>query len=141
MSAEERLKVRKKTQSVAEASGMEDQGGNIGTIDDKPRSIASASTGTVLSAPAANDNAESSSQSPHDVKKQRHISSQTITPHTSKDTTDGDAPDAERDSDPEEEKDDDSTSKRRDPDQPVDDEDPTSDHTPLEVPRTQAIEA
>ncbi|KAF2652165.1 hypothetical protein K491DRAFT_695812 [Lophiostoma macrostomum CBS 122681] len=95
--AEERLKIRKQAQEALEGSGSVDE--KDGSIDGHTYSITSNSTGTVLSAPAINEPDDSTPRpSTTEVRKQRHVSSQTITPANFHKSLNADASDSDRNS-------------------------------------------
>jgi hypothetical protein len=79
MPAEERLKSRKQVQEYLEGAGSDEKDANT---DDRARSITSTSTATLdLNAPMPTEPDETTPrQSSSETRKQRHVSSQTITP-------------------------------------------------------------
>lgn len=83
-SAEERLKIRKLAQEALEGTGSSstaEEKDSSSKTDDQARSIISDSTSMVLSPPAINEPDDPTPRpSTNEVRKQRHVSSQTITP-------------------------------------------------------------
>ncbi|KAF2477482.1 uncharacterized protein BDR25DRAFT_1386 [Lindgomyces ingoldianus] len=78
MPAEERLKVRKQAQEAVHEGGSTEE--TEGSTDDQARSVVSDSTATVLSAPTNASDDTTPRHSTNESRKQRHVSSQTITP-------------------------------------------------------------
>ncbi|KAF2736277.1 hypothetical protein EJ04DRAFT_490331 [Polyplosphaeria fusca] len=138
MPAEERLKARKQAQEALEEAGS--------ATDDQARSIVSDETATVLSTPTTNDpEATTPRPSSNEAKKQRHVSSQTITPANFRESPNGRAADTDDESEMSEmsEIEEESSTK----DFPMS-ERPTSqgndsgtEHVKLDGPRSQAVEA
>jgi hypothetical protein len=93
----ERLKIRKQAQEALEGAGSVDEKDD--SVDGRAHSITSNSTGTVLSAPEINEPDDTTPRpSTTEVRKQRHVSAQTITPANFHNSINAHASDSDRNS-------------------------------------------
>ncbi|ORY15213.1 hypothetical protein BCR34DRAFT_192494 [Clohesyomyces aquaticus] len=138
MPAEERLKVRKQAQEAMPDTGSVD--GNL--TDDQARSIVSDSTGTVLSAPAHESDETTPRPSTNEPRKQRHVSSQTITPANYNRSLNGHTSESDEESEMSEIEEESSTMERSAATQATSDVDDSDPHPVKQhTPRPQAVEA
>lgn len=147
-SAEERLKIRKQAQEALEISGNNDD--KDGSVDDQAHSIISDSTGTVLSAPTINEPEDPTLRPmPTELRKQRHVSSQTITPANYNASQNGDTAESDDESEMSDIQEESPTNGRSPAEEKLrsinPDNDDDSDDEPVQItnnkPRAQPVEA
>ncbi|KAF2107160.1 protein transport protein sec73 [Lophiotrema nucula] len=140
MPAEERLKARKQAQEALEENGsVTDKEGTDGGTP----SVISDGTATILSAPTINEPEDTTPRpSATEVHKQRHVSSQTITPANYRESLNGLHSDSDEDSQMSEIEEESPTKDRPASKQKnTEDGDSGSEHLKMDVPRSQAVEA
>jgi hypothetical protein len=134
--AEERLKIRKQAQEALQEAG---------SVDDVEGSVISDSTATVLPTPTINEPVETTSQSSSmETRKQRHVSSQTITPASYQKSMNGHKSDSdESDMSEIEEESPGTPTNARTSNEPAssDEEESDSEDVQLQIPRSQPVKA
>lgn len=132
--AEERLKIRKQAQEALQEAG---------SVDETDGSVVGDNTGTVLPIPTINEPGENTSRpSSADTRKQRHVSSQTITPASFQKSQNGHNSDSDDESDMSEIEEESPTKDRSSNELAAsDEEDSDVEDVRLVIPRSQPVKA